>query len=117
MLTQISYLDGDAYPAIGFGADNNGLALQPSPRPDAAERPFRYPFKSYDGRVTFEQQVTGNRHFDINTDGVAHYGLYPDFFADLQQQDGGDKVMQYFFRSAEAYLRMWERAYTARQQP
>lgn len=92
MSTQITYLDDAAYPAIGFGADNNGLALQPSPRADAAEKPFIYPFKSYDGRVSFDAQVTGERVFDINTDGVAHYGLYPDFFADLQQQEGGEEV-------------------------
>jgi hypothetical protein len=96
--------------ATGFGSDINGIHNQPPPRPDAAERPLQYPFKSYDGRVTFERQVTGERAFDLNVDGVAHYGLYPDFIADLQMQPGGEEALKYVFRSAEAYLRAWERA-------
>jgi microsomal dipeptidase-like Zn-dependent dipeptidase len=104
-----------SYFGVGFGSDINGMALQPGVRADAAEHPLQYPFKSYDGKVTFERQVSGERVFDLNLDGVAHYGLYADLFADIQQQPGGDEAMKYLFRSAEAYLQLWQRAYERRQ--
>lgn len=96
--------------ATGLGSDINGIHNQPPPRENAAEDPLKYPFTSYDGRVVFDRQVTGERVFDLNTDGVAHYGLYPDFIADMQQQEGGEQALKYLFRSAEAYLQAWERA-------
>ena len=98
----------------GFGSDINGIHNPPPPRADAAQNPLVYPFKSWDGRVTFERQVTGERVFDLNIDGVAHYGLYPDFIADMQMQPGGPEALQYVFRSAEAYLQAWARAEAAR---
>ena len=101
--------------ATGLGSDINGIHVQAAPRADAAERPLKYPFKSYDGRVVFERQVSGERVFDLNTDGVAHYGLYPDYLADLQQLPGGEEAMKYLFRSAEAYLQVWERAESRRK--
>ena len=100
--------------ATGLGCDINGLHKQAAPRDDAAARPLRYPFKSYDGQVTFERQVSGERVFDINVDGVAHYGLYPDLIADMRQQPGGEEAMTYLFRSAEAYLQFWENAQAKR---
>lgn len=99
--------------ATGFGADINGIHNQPPPRPDAAENPLEYPFRSYDGRVVFERQVSGERVFDLNADGVAHYGLYPDFIADMQRQPGGREALGFVFRSAEAYLQIMERAEAA----
>jgi hypothetical protein len=61
--------------------------------------------------VTFDRQVTGERTFDLNTDGVAHYGLFADLIADVQRTPGSERRMEQLFRGAEAYLRMWERAY------
>lgn len=94
--------------ATGLGCDINGLHEQPAPREDAATKPLVYPFKSYDGRVSFDRQVSGERVFDLNVDGVSHYGLYPDFIADMRQQPGGEEAVKYLFRSAEAYLQFWE---------
>ncbi|MFN4327607.1 MAG: hypothetical protein ACK4FF_01920 [Limnobacter sp.] len=96
-------------PASGFGSDINGIHQQAEPRPDAQAKPLRYPFKSPMGDVTFERQVTGQRVFDLNTDGVAHYGLYPDYIADMMMQPGGGAAVATLFRSAEAYLQLWER--------
>ncbi len=95
--------------ATGLGSDINGIHNQAPPRDDAAEHPLQYPFRSYDGQVTFERQVSGQRVYDLNTDGVAHYGLFPDYLADIQQLEGGDKALRYIFRSAEAYLQRWSR--------
>ena len=69
---------------IGFGSDINGLHAQPVPRPNAAQNPVRYPFRSFDGGSVIERQRSGTRLYDINTDGVDHYGLYPDWVEDLR---------------------------------
>jgi hypothetical protein len=93
---------------FGFGSDVNGFSAMPPPRDDAAEKPLKYPFKSFDGKVTFEKNKAGERTWDINTEGVAHYGLYADWLADVRQV-GGEEMIQDVFNSAEAYLQMWER--------
>jgi hypothetical protein len=79
------------------------------PRPDAGH-PLRYPFSSYDGKVTFERERSGTRTFDLNRDGVAHYGLMADLLADMRSAPGGSRALSLLFRSAEAYLEMWQRA-------
>ncbi|MDX1496425.1 MAG: hypothetical protein R3352_02620 [Salinisphaeraceae bacterium] len=107
----------DAGLATGFGSDINGIHNQPPPREDTAEDPLVYPFKSFDGQVTFERQVTGERVFDLNQDGVAHYGLYPDFIADIQRQEGGKEALGYVFKSAERYLQLWEQVWRASDRP
>ena len=96
-------------PASGFGSDINGIHQQADPRADAAEKPLVYPFKSPMGDVVFERQRTGERVYDLNTDGVAHYGLYPDYIADMMMQPGGKPAVATLFRSAEAYLQLWEK--------
>jgi hypothetical protein len=90
----------------GYGADLGGLSEQPGTGADGG---ITYPFKSLDGRVTFERQRTGERTFDYNKDGVAHYGLYADWLADLRRV-GGDPLVKDLWNGAEAYLEMWERA-------
>jgi microsomal dipeptidase-like Zn-dependent dipeptidase len=95
---------------VPLGTDTGGFSELPAPRPDAAQSPLAYPFTSYDGKVTFDRQVSGERTFDLNTDGVAHYGLFADLIADVQRTPGSERSMGYLFRSAEAYLQMWERA-------
>lgn len=68
-----------------------------------------------EGRLLLLQTQSGSRVvFDLNTAGVAHYGLYPDLIADLQSSPGGADVMPFLFRSDEAYLQAWARAEAAR---
>ncbi len=98
------------FPGIGIGTDTGGFASLPAPRADAAAHPLRYPFRSYDGRVTFTRERTGSRVFDLNTDGVAHYGLIADLLADTEAASRGRQALSLLFSSAEAYLEMWERA-------
>jgi microsomal dipeptidase-like Zn-dependent dipeptidase len=98
------------YFAVGLGTDTGGFSDLPGPRPDAAQSPLSYPFRAFRGNVVFQRERTGDRTFDLNADGVAHYGLIPDLLADMQQH-GGDPALRSLFRSAEAYLRMWELAY------
>ena len=100
---------GSQYFGVGYGADMNGFGAQGPPRGADVPNPVSYPFKSFDGKVTLDRQVSGERVFDINTDGVAHYGLYPDWVEDLRMQ-AGDRIVRDLGRGAEAYLEMWERA-------
>ncbi len=95
------------YGGMGWGADMNGFGHQGPPRngPD----PVAYPFKNFDGTVIVGKQRSGQRVFDINVDGVAHYGLYPDWVEDLRKQAGGE-IVRDLGRGSEAYLQMWERA-------
>jgi hypothetical protein len=52
----------------------------------------------------------GNRTYDFNTDGLAHYGLVPDMLQDLKNLKLPREDFQALFSSAEAYLKMWEKA-------
>ena len=100
---------GRQYFGLGYGADQNGFGSQGGPRGTDIPDPVTYPFKSVDGNQTIYQQRSGQRRFDINTDGVANYGLYPDWIEDLRQLQG-NKILKDMNRGAEAYLQMWERA-------
>jgi hypothetical protein len=91
---------------LGWGSDMNGLADQPGP---AAGTPIGYPFPSYDGKVSFTQEQWGDRTFNLNSDGLANYGMYADWLRDLQVV-GGNQMMADMFQGAEAYLETWERA-------
>ena len=101
-----------AYCGVGLGTDTGGFSSLPAPAADAARKPLRYPFRSYDGRVTFAREQTGTRTFDLNTDGVAQYGLFADLLADMQRRPRGRTAQRVLFRSAEGYLRMWARTGT-----
>ena len=87
----------------GYGADMGGISNQPG------KGSVHYPFKSYDGRITFDRQRAGERTFDYTKDGVANYGLYADWFENLRRV-GGPKLARDMSNGAEAYLEMWERA-------
>jgi hypothetical protein len=95
------------YFGYGFGDDMNGLSSQPPPRtgPDQVQ----YPFKSFDGGVTFNRERGGQRIWDFTKDGVAHYGLFADWLEDIRRA-GGAATVSDMARGAEAYLQMWERA-------
>jgi hypothetical protein len=69
-----------------------------------------YPFTSHDGAVTFEQPHLGNRKVDFNTEGMIHIGLLPELIEDVRRDGVTDEELEPLFRSAEAYVRMWERA-------
>ncbi|GAA4374112.1 hypothetical protein [Nocardioides caricicola] len=113
--THVGWADPRYYWGIGFGADMNGLGAQGDPRGADAANLVTYPFEGLGG-VTVEQQRAGERVYDINVDGVAQYGLYPDWIEDLGQvadsQKAGDgaRIQDDMARGAEAYLQMWERA-------
>lgn len=104
-----------AYQAIALGFDFNGLAPYARPRfgdwsqcQESQTTPVIYPFNSYTGDVSFDKLTTGNRTFDINTDGLLHIGLLPDVIQDLRNNNVSKQQLDPLFRGAEGYVRMWE---------
>ncbi|KAJ3345593.1 hypothetical protein HDU83_003921 [Entophlyctis luteolus] len=97
--------------AIGLGSDVNGLAVQPPARSDASTNPFSYPFDTIVG-TTANKQALGSRTYDINSDGVAHYGMYAEWFVDAVNVAGSEGALltSHFLNSAEAYVSTWEKA-------
>jgi len=95
--------------AVGIGTDTQGLAGQAGSSPN---RPIRYPFTSVDGLVTFHPPRTGDRTFDFEREGLAHYGLLPEWVEQLRQYDAQHRtgVLDAFMSAAEGYIQMWERA-------
>jgi hypothetical protein len=49
------------------------------------------------------------KEWDINLDGMAHYGLLPDFLQDGKNSGLTRDDLRPLFRSAEDYIRLWER--------
>ncbi len=105
------------YGAEGFGFDLNGFAGAPKPRfgeragcEAVQEERVTYPFKSYAGDVEFSQPQVGKRTLDFNTEGLVHIGLLPELIEDARGDANSDADLEPLFRSAEGYLRMWERA-------
>jgi hypothetical protein len=104
----LTWADPRYYFGFGFGADINGLGAQGEARGADASNKVTYPFEGLGG-VTIDKQVSGERTYDINVDGVSHYGLYPDWIEDLRKL-GGENIVDDMSRGAEAYLQTWERA-------
>jgi microsomal dipeptidase-like Zn-dependent dipeptidase len=110
--------ENGGYRAEGFGFDLNGFAGGPGPRfgPENVcgdvpqEDPVGYPFLSYAGDITFSQPRLGNRDVDFNTEGMAHIGLLPELIEDIRRDGVTDDELAPLFRSAEGYIRMWEKA-------
>jgi microsomal dipeptidase-like Zn-dependent dipeptidase len=109
---------------VAMGSDFNGVAGHFGPRfgSDAcggdnferskqlkADDRLDYPFV-LDQFGTFSKQVSGQKAFDYNVDGLAHVGLLPDFVADLNNVGLSGTDLDPLFQSAEAYIQMWELA-------
>lgn len=55
------------------------------------------------------RSLAGRRDFDVNIDGVAHYGMLPDFVQDLRNVGLSEDDLAPLFRSAEDYIELWQR--------
>ncbi|MBW1599643.1 discoidin domain-containing protein [Streptomyces sp. JJ38] len=97
----------DAYgKGLGVGADMNGVGGWPAPRGGDAPDKVTYPYRSVDGGSLIDRQVTGERTWDVNLDGAAHYGLLPDWIEDMRRIGGSD-VVDDLFDGAQSYLDTW----------
>ena len=96
---------------LGFGSDITGFSRQGAPRNPDEKNDVDYPFRGLGGAIV-GQQRSGERVYDVNTGGVDHYGLYPDWIEDARLVAGKDGAAftADVERAVEAYLQMWERA-------
>jgi microsomal dipeptidase-like Zn-dependent dipeptidase len=88
---------------VALGSDTGGFNALPGPGQPQLDYPFVL------GGVTLDRQRTGERVFDLNRDGMAHYGLLPDLLADARTQPRGRRAWRVLMQSAPAYVRMWRR--------
>ncbi len=111
--------------AVAFGSDLNGLAGMPTPRfgpyacgGDGAEQTgkVQYPIDLHGFGDPMPESQAGYRKFDINVDGYAHVGMFPDFVAELRALGVSETDLLPLFSSAEAYIQLWERAEQAQLQ-
>jgi hypothetical protein len=119
--------------AIGYGSDADGLRNLPDPRGLDREQ-IKYPFTLFQGEgwgpqfaaagiapIKVEQLSipyldadgkTPGRTWDMNAEGMAHYGLVPDIVEEIRIE-GGAPVTDAVYNSAEAYLQLWEQTLAA----
>ena len=117
--------------AIMMGSDVNGAVTLPKPRigpgRDAARSKYAgnisnywnktisyaaegMPLQSSPGSpLKLRKYKFGNKSWDYNTEGMAHIGLYPDYFQDLKNlgMDRGER--QVFFNAADYFVNMWDK--------
>ena len=71
-------------------------------------------WQAMDGdNAPLRRYVTGTRYWDFNLDGLANYGLLPDFLQDLRNVGINAAQMDALFESAEDYIEMWEKSEAA----
>lgn len=102
---------------IAFGSDVNGMANLP--RPPSANNTGtpkqRIEYLDDNGTrpagssATFKRAKSGSRTWDYNTEGVAHFGLFPDFLKDVEQRNGMD-VVSNMYDGAEKFAQSWAQA-------
>ena len=82
---------------LALGSDANGLEKGARPAPITYSASFTRP-------------QTGNKVWDYNVDGMAHYGMLSDIVKSVSQSPGTDrsKVVTGLNKSAEYFARMWE---------
>ncbi|MFN8393089.1 MAG: membrane dipeptidase [Bacteroidia bacterium] len=90
-----------------IGTDMNGMVTQPRPRTEQVDgKPVSLGKVVYD--ASFPPCKTKDRTWDYNREGVAHYGLIPDYLCDIAAI-GGQREVEALYHGAEGFARMWER--------
>jgi len=87
----------------GFGTDTDGFApgMPPPPKPAAGAPP------AVQYSATFTQSVDGSKRWDYNNDGVAHYGMLPDFLQDVGGRANGAATISNLMQGAEYFYETW----------
>jgi microsomal dipeptidase-like Zn-dependent dipeptidase len=94
--------------SVAIGSDVNGLAQLPTPSrccPSATSNLY--------GMSGLPRATTGQRIWDVNADGVAHYGMLPDLLWRWRAEGMRETSLAPLFRSAEGYVETWTCAETA----
>jgi microsomal dipeptidase-like Zn-dependent dipeptidase len=94
---------------LALGTDMNGF----SPGVPFSAAPVHYPFTV--GSNSFRKFRLGTRIYDFQTDGLAHYGMLPDFLEAVAERRDlqPEQALRALYHSAEDVVAMWERAEAA----
>lgn len=117
--------------AIMMGSDVNGAVTLPKPRIGPGRDGVRsrysgYIYNNWNKQVSYaaagaptqlsagaplkmRKYSFGNKSWDYNTEGVAHMGLYPDYFQDLKNLGMTREERQVFFNAADYFVSMWDK--------
>lgn len=95
---------------IALGTDLNGLESQIPFTIANLTYPFTLP-SDVVGRTlpSFSAHKVGNKVFDFKKEGLAHYGMLPDFIKSISLQPNSNSVIKTLYRSAEDLIQMWEK--------
>ncbi|GMU59446.1 MAG: hypothetical protein AMXMBFR34_12090 [Myxococcaceae bacterium] len=118
--TSLSWMNGYSYAVekmagkggVAMGTDFNGMLKQPGPRfrDGNVIGPGARVLYSPAGQLKLYE--LGDKQFDFNEVGLAHYGLLPDFLLDVDnvmpKGPAGENATATLFRSAEAFCAMWK---------
>lgn len=97
-----------SHSAVAIGTDVNGLAQLPVPSNCCLPSiPALYESSG------LSRAISGDRVWDINVDGVAHYGMLPDLVSRWRAEGMTDALLAPLFRSAQAYVETLAQAETA----
>ncbi len=91
--------------AVTMGSDINGFVLMPGPRRGSN---IIYHNETRDDDMSICTFGPANKTWDYNRDGVAHIGLYPDYFQDLKNLGMTLAERQVFFNAADYFVNMWQ---------
>lgn len=86
--------------SLAIGTDVNGF--YPLPGPPAANERIDY-------RPPMTKASMGTKTWDYNTEGVAHYGLMPDYFESCKKVGMSAGEWNAFNSAAERFALMWEK--------
>jgi hypothetical protein len=84
----------------GFGTDTNGFGLGMPPRLGSS---VKY-------TTDFPVSTDHGKTWNYNTDGVAHYGMLPDFLKDVGSLPGGPAVVDNAMTGTEYFYQTWRKA-------
>jgi microsomal dipeptidase-like Zn-dependent dipeptidase len=119
--------------AGGFGTDTDGFALGMPPRAGPqlqqwvqcitgppvlyAAVPCRQQFPNafvsgVQYSSAFPASRDGNKTWDLRWDGVAHFGMLPDFLQDVKSLPGGATMIASFMTGADYFYHTWQIAET-----
>jgi hypothetical protein len=89
--------------SFAIGTDVNGMF--PLPGPPVLGNPA--------GQISYGAGLsmckTGNKSWNFNTEGMAHYGLLPDYIESCKRLGMTAAEQDAFFSSAERFAQMWEK--------
>jgi hypothetical protein len=104
---------------IGLGTDANSLVKTPAPTLPGRFTDIYNPNNPVNAGVPpLSRSTTGNRTWDYNLDGVAHYGMFVDFLRDVRTlpasatMTGRQLVDDQMMSGADYFYRMWLKAET-----